>query len=88
MENEKNFKLPKSVQDFVDEKAKICQPDSIYVCNGSEEEYQRLLKILQDSGMIQKLEHMKNWYFKFSNNYLTPKPKFYPKVQHDFGVNK
>ena len=62
----KMTKLPRSVQEFIEEKAKICEPDSIYICDGSEEEYQTLMKKLQESGMIQKLEKMKNWFvFKF-----------------------
>ena len=43
-------KLPISVQDFIDEKAKICQPDSIYVCDGTEEENKTLLNLLESDG--------------------------------------
>ncbi len=55
------MKLPKSIKQYVEEKAKLCQPDSIYICDGSEEENAVLLKILEDSGRIQKLDKMKNW---------------------------
>ncbi len=55
--------LPHTVQEFIEEKSKICQPDSIHVCDGTEEEYKWLLKTLQDAGWIQKLEHMNNWYY-------------------------
>jgi GTP-dependent phosphoenolpyruvate carboxykinase len=54
--------LPRSVQEFIEEKAKICTPDSIYICDGSEEEYKELLKTLKESGWIQPLEKMQNWY--------------------------
>ena len=50
-------RLPKSVQMYIEEKAKVCQPDNIHICDGSEEEYQLLLKTLQESGWIQKLEN-------------------------------
>ena len=53
-------KLPCSVRKYVEEKAEICQPDAIYICDGSEEENQNLLKVLQESGSIQKLDKMKN----------------------------
>ena len=49
-------KLPSSVQDFIDEKASICQPESIYVCDGSEEENKCLLSLLEKEGWIQRLE--------------------------------
>ncbi len=40
----------KKLQEWVDEVAKLCQPDQIYWCDGSEEENQRLLKLTVDSG--------------------------------------
>ncbi len=52
--------LPNSVQTFISEKARLCQPDSIYICDGSEEEYKELLHVLQRDGWIQPLEKMKN----------------------------
>ena len=42
----KNAKL----QAWVDEVAKMCQPDSISWCDGSAEENDRLLKMMVDSG--------------------------------------
>ena len=54
-------KLPPSIKRFIDEKASICEPENIYVCDGSEEEYQHLLKVLQEGKWIQKLDKMKNW---------------------------
>lgn len=54
--------LPKEVHDYIEEKANICQPDSIYICDGTDEEYKDLLEILQRDGWITKLEKMNNWY--------------------------
>lgn len=52
--------LPKEVHDFIEEKANLCEPDAIYICDGSDEEYKALLKILQENGVIEKLEKMNN----------------------------
>lgn len=52
-------KLPLSVFEYIEEKAKICQPSSIHVCDGSEEEYKGLLKILEEQGSIKRLENNK-----------------------------
>ena len=40
----------KNLADWVDEMAKMCKPDKIYWCNGSEEEYNTLLKETVDRG--------------------------------------
>src|SRR5262245_12366992 len=40
---------------WVDEVSKLCQPDSIHWCDGSEAEYQRLCNQLVDSGTFIKL---------------------------------
>ena len=53
--------LPPGVQEFVNEKARICEPDSVYICDGSDDEYQWLLNGLRKAGCIQKLDHMENW---------------------------
>lgn len=53
--------LPKEVHDYIEEKANLCQPDAIYICDGSIDEYNSLLKILQENKMIEKLEKMNNW---------------------------
>jgi phosphoenolpyruvate carboxykinase (GTP) len=39
------------LQEWVKEVAELCQPDSIYWCDGSQEENDRLLKEMVDSGM-------------------------------------
>ncbi|CAF0947803.1 unnamed protein product, partial [Brachionus calyciflorus] len=52
--------LPLSVIEYLEEKVNICQPEAVYICDGSEEEYKDLLKILQEGGWVQKLEKMNN----------------------------
>lgn len=49
----------KKLQAWIDEIAKMCQPDNIYLCDGSEEENERLLKELVDSGAAVKLNQDK-----------------------------
>jgi hypothetical protein len=55
------IKLPKSVQLFIEEKVKLCQPDEIHICDGSEEENQVLLSMLEKNGSVKKLSKHKNW---------------------------
>ncbi len=45
----------KKLLEWVKEMADLCQPDDIYWCDGSEEENQRLLQMMVDSGMAIKL---------------------------------
>ncbi|NLF26262.1 MAG: phosphoenolpyruvate carboxykinase (GTP), partial [Clostridiales bacterium] len=40
----------KKLLDWVQEIREMCRPDSVYWCDGSDEEYQRLLKEMVDSG--------------------------------------
>ncbi len=46
----------KKLQAWVDEVAKLCQPDQIHWCDGSEEENQRLLQLTVDSGSATLLD--------------------------------
>ncbi len=45
-----DIKHPK-VKAWVEEIAKLCQPKDVYVCDGSQEEYSRLMKEMVDSGL-------------------------------------
>ncbi len=53
--------LRPNVRSFVEENAKVLQPDQIHVCDGSEEENQQLLRKLQDDGRLIKLKKYENW---------------------------
>ena len=57
----------KKLLTWVDEWAQLCQPDKVYWCNGSEEEYQRLFDEMVESGTAVKLNEEKqpgSYYFQ------------------------
>lgn len=56
-----NQKLTKWIQQAVD----LCQPDQIYFCDGSDEEYNRLCAEMCETGMLKKLNPAKR-----PNSYL------------------
>lgn len=53
--------LPKAVREFVEGNVQLCQPEHIHICDGSEEEYGRLLDHMQEEGVIRKLKKYDNW---------------------------
>jgi phosphoenolpyruvate carboxykinase (GTP) len=54
--------LSPKVKSFVEEKARVCQPNNIHICDGSENENRYLLDIMQKQGMIEPLNKYENWY--------------------------
>ncbi|MCD8139547.1 MAG: phosphoenolpyruvate carboxykinase (GTP) [Planctomycetaceae bacterium] len=49
----------KALQEWIKEMAAMCQPDDIYVCDGSQAEYDGLMKTMVDSGMATPLNPQK-----------------------------
>ena len=54
-------KLQPKVQKFVEEKARICQPSQIHVCDGSQAEGKQLLDQMQKDGQVIPLDKYENW---------------------------
>lgn len=54
--------LPAKVQDYVADKVELCQPDNVYICDGSKEENEFLINELIEAGVLTKLAKYDNWY--------------------------
>ncbi|UYV63416.1 PCK1 [Cordylochernes scorpioides] len=54
-------RLKPKVRSFVEDQAKLCQPDQIHICDGSEAENDYLLNLMQKHGMIMPLPKYDNW---------------------------
>ncbi|XP_041081523.1 phosphoenolpyruvate carboxykinase, cytosolic [GTP]-like [Polyodon spathula] len=52
--------LSPALRDFIEQSAYLCQPDSLHICDGSEEESRRVLALLEEQGMIKKLTKYEN----------------------------
>ena len=50
-----------NVRDFITQHARVMQPKSIHICDGSETENKSLLHLMLQKGMIKKLPKYENW---------------------------
>lgn len=53
--------LPAGVRDFVERSARLCQPEGIHICDGTEAENTATLALMEQQGLIQKLPKYNNW---------------------------
>ncbi|XP_064416445.1 phosphoenolpyruvate carboxykinase, cytosolic [GTP] isoform X1 [Latimeria chalumnae] len=53
-------RLSRPVREFVVSGAQLCQPENVHICNGSEEENNRILALLEKQGMIKRLSKYDN----------------------------
>ena len=53
--------LPRSIRNYVQEKIELCQPDNFHLCDGSEEENQRIIDLMEQAGSIRRLKKYRNW---------------------------
>ena len=53
--------LSPSVRKFVEENAKLCQPDQVHICDGSEAEGKELIDKQLAAGRLIKLSQYDNW---------------------------
>uniref|UniRef100_A0A672PRM8 Phosphoenolpyruvate carboxykinase, cytosolic [GTP] n=1 Tax=Sinocyclocheilus grahami TaxID=75366 RepID=A0A672PRM8_SINGR len=54
--------LSASLRDFIESSVKLCQPDALHICDGSEEENRSILRLLEEQGVIKRLSKYNNWY--------------------------
>lgn len=54
-------RLNERVRSYVEEKARLCQPDSLHICDGSESENDYLLNLMLKQGMVTPLSKYENW---------------------------
>lgn len=52
--------LSPKLRAFVEEKAALCRPDAVHVCDGSEAEQTRLLELLEAAGTLRRLPKYHN----------------------------
>nr|XP_004463418.1 phosphoenolpyruvate carboxykinase [GTP], mitochondrial isoform X2 [Dasypus novemcinctus] len=52
--------LPAGVRDFVEQGARLCQPEGIHICDGTEAENTAILTLLEQQGLIRKLPKYDN----------------------------
>lgn len=52
--------LNDSVRAYIEEKARICKPDNIQVCDGTESENQALIDLMVKNGQLEKLTKYEN----------------------------
>ncbi|XP_059146231.1 phosphoenolpyruvate carboxykinase, cytosolic [GTP]-like isoform X1 [Physella acuta] len=52
--------LPNKVRHYVEENVRLCKPDTVHICDGSERENELLTYILQKDGIIKKLPKYNN----------------------------
>src|ERR1041385_8219429 len=55
----KRITTNKALVSWVDEMKTLCQPESVFWCNGSEEEYQMLCELMVKSGTFTRLNEKK-----------------------------
>ncbi|XP_076449776.1 phosphoenolpyruvate carboxykinase, cytosolic [GTP]-like isoform X1 [Babylonia areolata] len=53
-------KLPKKVRHYVEEHARLCKPETIHICDGSERENELLLYVLQRDGILKRVSKFEN----------------------------
>lgn len=52
--------LNDSVRAFIEEKARVCTPDQVLVCDGTEAENQQLIELMVKDGQLEKLTKYEN----------------------------
>ncbi|OXU28699.1 hypothetical protein TSAR_007135 [Trichomalopsis sarcophagae] len=59
--------LAPKVRTFIEEAVRLCRPDMVYICDGSEAENEQMLKLLESKGTIEKLPKYENCWLARTN---------------------
>ena len=59
--NGKFENLPPRIKEFVAERAALCKPDSLHICDGSDEENRKLIGNMVASGQLTALTKYEDW---------------------------
>lgn len=62
--------LSPAVREFLETNMTLCQPESIHICDGSDEENLAILTQLEEQGMIKKLTKYENWYVCYTQWFM------------------
>lgn len=62
-----NTPLAPKVRNYLEEAIRLCRPDDVYICDGSEAENAQLLKLLQNKGTIEPLTKYENCWLARTN---------------------
>ena len=53
--------LAPKVKAYIEENAAVCQPDTVYVCDGSDRENTHLLGLMERTGVLKAFSKYENW---------------------------
>lgn len=56
-----NAPLAPKVRAYVEECVRLCRPEVVYICDGSEAENETMLTLLQKKGTVEPLPKYENW---------------------------
>lgn len=59
--------LPEKVKLYVEDNVKLCKPDKLHICDGSEEENQKLINLMVEQGTIKPLPKYDNCWLARTN---------------------
>lgn len=65
--NKLSVPLAPKVRAYVEECVKLCKPDEVYICDGSEAENNALLKMLEKKGTVERLSKYENCWLARTN---------------------
>ena len=57
-----NAPLAPKIRAYIEECVRLCKPEVVYICDGSETENVNMLKLLQKTGTVEPLPKYNNWW--------------------------